>query len=89
MAYKFKNYSGKHKFTGNFIYNSETYEYSLYLPAFDEDTKKEVIDYFGDRKQNGRICLDVDKKVVEAIKIIRTQLYINKKDDGNIDYRIC
>ena len=65
MAYKFKNYSGKHKFTGNFIYNSETYEYSLYLPAFDEDTKNEVINYFGDRRQNGRICLDVDKKVVE------------------------
>ena len=40
MAYKFKNYSGKHKFTGNFTYNSEIYEYSLYLPAFDKDTKQ-------------------------------------------------
>ena len=65
MAYKFKNYAGRHKFTGNFPFNSETYEYTLYLPKFDEATKKEVIDYFGDRKQNGRICLDVDKKAVK------------------------
>lgn len=65
MAYKFKNYSGKHKFTGNFIYNSETYEYSLYLPDFDEDIKREVKDYFGNRMQNGKVCLDVDTSVVE------------------------
>ena len=65
MAYKFKNYSGKNKFTGEFNYGSENYEYSLYLPDFNSSLRKEVIDYFGNRMQNGKSCLDVDKKTVE------------------------
>jgi hypothetical protein len=66
MAYKFKNYSGRHKFTGQFIYDSETYDYSLYLPDFDATLKSEIVNYFGERKQNGKTCLDVDKGTVET-----------------------
>jgi hypothetical protein len=65
MAYKFKNYSGKNKFTGEFNYGSEIYEYSLYLPDFNSSLRTEIVDYFGNRMQNGKTCLDVDKKVVE------------------------
>lgn len=83
MAYKFKNFSGKHKFTGDFIYDGETYEYSLYLPDFDPTLRREIVDYFGTRMQNGKNCLDVDKKTVEEYidnGTLSAYIIINKKD---------
>ena len=64
MAYKFKNYTRnpmKHKFTGEFNFERETYEYTLYVPDFDADLRNEISDYFGNRMQNGSPCLGVTK----------------------------
>ena len=82
MSYKFKNYSGKHKFTGEFDYDGETYEYSLYLPDFDPSLRTEIVDYFGTRMQNGKSCLDLDKKGVEEYidnGTLSAYMVINKK----------
>ena len=64
MAYKFKNNTGKHKFSGTFSYNSLTYEYILYLPDLIDPERSEVITKFGNRMQKGKACLDVDEAVV-------------------------
>jgi len=64
MAYKFKNNTGKHKFSGTFSYNSLTYEYTLYLPDLIDPERSEVITKFGNRMQKGKVCLDVDEAVV-------------------------
>jgi hypothetical protein len=64
MAYKFKNNTGKHKFSGTFSYNSLTYEYILYLPDLIDPERSEVITKFGNRIQKGKVCLDVDEAVV-------------------------
>ncbi len=64
MAYKFKNNTGRHKFTGTFSYNSLNYEYILYLPTFIDPERSEVITKFGNRMQKGKACLDVTEDVV-------------------------
>jgi hypothetical protein len=64
MAYKFKNNTGKHKFSGTFSYNSLTYEYTLYLPDLIDPERSEVITKFGNRMQKSKVCLDVTEDVV-------------------------
>jgi hypothetical protein len=64
MAYKFKNNTGKHKFSGTFSYKSINYEYTLYLPVLVEPERSEVITKFGNRMQKGKICLDINETVV-------------------------
>lgn len=64
MAYKFKNNTGKHKFSGTFSLNSLTYEYTLYLPDLIDPERSEVITKFGNRMQKGKACLDVNEAVV-------------------------
>jgi hypothetical protein len=64
MAYKFKNNTGRHKFTGTFSYKSLNYEYVLYLPDLIDPERSEVITKFGNRMQKGKACLDVDEAVV-------------------------
>lgn len=64
MAYKFKNNTGKHKFSDTFSYNSLTYEYTLYLPTLIDPERSEVITKFGNRMQKGKVCLDVNEGVV-------------------------
>jgi hypothetical protein len=61
MAYKFKNNTGKHKFTGTFGYNSLNYEYILYLPELIDPERSEVIRKFGNRMQKGKACLDISE----------------------------
>jgi len=64
MAYKFKNNTGRHKFTGTFSYNRLNYEYTLYLPDLIDPERSEVITKFGNRIQKGKVCLDVTEAVV-------------------------
>ena len=64
MAFKFKNNTGRHKFTGTFSYKTLNYEYTLYLPDLVERERTEVITKFGNRIQKGKICLDVNEAVV-------------------------
>jgi hypothetical protein len=66
MAYKFKNNTKEQKFNGIFTYNNLTYEYALYLPRFDEkvligNERSEVITKFGNRMQNGKVCLNMNE----------------------------
>ena len=61
MAFKFKNNTGRHKFTGTFSYNSLNYEYTLYLPDFVDPERSEVITKFGNRMQKGKTCLDISE----------------------------
>ena len=64
MAFKFKNNTGRHKFTGTFSYKTLNYEYILYLPTLVDAERSEVITKFGNRMQKGKICLDVNEAVV-------------------------
>jgi hypothetical protein len=64
MAFKFKNNTGRHKFTGTFSYKTLNYEYILYLPTLVDAERSEVITKFGNRTQKGKICLDVNEAVV-------------------------
>ena len=64
MAYKFKNNTGRHKFTGTFGYNTLNYEYTLYLPDLIDPERSEVITKFGNRMQKGKVCLDVNEDVM-------------------------
>jgi len=64
MAFKFKNNTGRHKFTGTFSYKTLNYEYILYLPNLVDPERSEVITKFGNRMQKGKICLDVNEAVV-------------------------
>ena len=64
MAYKFKNNTGRHKFTGTFSYKSLNYEYVLYLPDLIDPERSEVITKFGNRMQKSKVCLDVTEDVV-------------------------
>jgi hypothetical protein len=64
MAFKFKNNTGRHKFTDRFIYKGLNYEYTLYLPILVDTERSEVITKFGNRMQKGKICLDVNETVV-------------------------
>ena len=64
MAFKFKNNTGRHKFTGTFSYKTLNYEYTLYLPTLVDAERSEVITKFGNRIQKGKICLDVNEAVV-------------------------
>jgi hypothetical protein len=64
MAFKFKNNTGRHKFTGTFSYKTLNYEYTLYLPDLVDAERTEVIKKFGNRIQKGKICLDVNEAVV-------------------------
>lgn len=85
-AHKFKNRSNQHKFTGVFPFQSESYEYSLYLPDFDPTLKQEVINYFGNRMQHGTSCLEVDESVVENyIDNDDISAYIIVNEVGNDD----
>jgi hypothetical protein len=78
MAYKFKNNTGKQKLNGTFGYNGLTYEYALYLPLLTElvliePERSEVINAFGNRMQNGKVCLN------RGESLITTHL-----DDGDV-----
>lgn len=64
MAFKFKNNTGRHKFTDRFIYKDLNYEYTLYLPTLIEPERSEVITKFGNRMQKGKVCLDVNEAIV-------------------------
>jgi hypothetical protein len=64
MAFKFKNNTGRHKFTGTFNYKTLNYEYTLYLPDLVDPERSEVITKFGNRMQKGKICLDVNEVIV-------------------------
>jgi len=65
MAFKFKNNTGRHKFTGTFSYKSLNYEYILYLPTLIDPERAEVITKFGNRMQKGKKCLDIDEAYVD------------------------
>jgi hypothetical protein len=64
MAFKFKNNTGRHKFTGTFNYKTLNYEYTLYLPDLIDPERTEVITKFGNRMQKGKKCLDIDEAYV-------------------------
>ena len=64
MAYKFKNNTGRHKFTGEFQFVNLDYEYSLYLPTLIEPERSEVITKFGNRMQKDKVCLDITEEVI-------------------------
>ena len=64
MAFKFKNNTGRHKFTGTFSYKTLNYEYILYLPNLVDPERSEVITKFGNRMQKGKICLDVNEAII-------------------------
>jgi hypothetical protein len=64
MAFKLKNNTGRHKFTGTFSYKNLNYEYTLYLPTLIDPERNEVIAKFGNRMQKGKICLDVNEAIV-------------------------
>jgi hypothetical protein len=64
MAFKFKNNTGRHKFTGTFSYKTLNYEYTLYLPTLIDPERSEVITKFGNRMQKSKVCLDVTEDVV-------------------------
>jgi len=84
MAYKFKNYSGKHKFTGEFRFDNADYEFTLYLPDFDAGLRAEVSNYFGNRMQNGSPCLGVTKADFEEyIDMGYVSAYIIVNQKGN------
>jgi|688.fasta_scaffold48824_7 hypothetical protein len=77
MAFKFKNNTGRHKFTGTFSYKTLTYEYILYLPTLIDPERSEVITKFGNRMQKGKKCLDIDEAyVVECLDIGSISAYI-------------
>jgi len=65
MAFNFKNITGKHKFNGTFELNGIKYEYLLYLPILNSIERNEVIHFFGNRKHNGEICLDLTEEIME------------------------
>ena len=78
MAYKFKNNTGKQKLNGTFTYNKLTYEYALYLPLLTEQVliepeRSEVINAFGNRMQNGKVCLNLNESIITK-----------HLDDGNV-----
>lgn len=83
MVDRFTNYSRKHKFNGEFNFNGIDYEYVLYLPNFSDEEKEEIIQKFGNRMQNGKICLDVDEDTVRHMidtGNISAYIIINEKD---------
>lgn len=64
----FINKTGQTKFQGKFIFNSTEYVYTLYLIPIIRDIPKneqnEIINYFGNRMRDGKICLDVDEDTI-------------------------
>jgi hypothetical protein len=69
MAYNFNNKTKKQKFNGIFTYNNLTYEYALYLPILTkkiliEPERSEVITKFGNRMQNGKLCLNRGESLI-------------------------
>jgi hypothetical protein len=71
MAGNFHNITGKHKFTGTFVYKELDYEYTFYLPEFEPDERTEVISKFGNRMQkdadgNAKFCLDIGEDTIEG-----------------------
>jgi hypothetical protein len=64
MAENFNNVTGKHKFTGTFIYKELDYEYTLYLPRFNSHERLEVISKFGNRMQADKFCLDINEETI-------------------------
>lgn len=85
MAYRFKNFTRnpmKHKFTGEFNFEGDQYEYVLYVPDFNANLRKEISDYFGNRMQNGKPCLGVTKADVEEYidkNIVSAYIIVNQK----------
>jgi hypothetical protein len=78
MAYKFKNNTGKQKLNGTFGHNGLTYQYALYLPLLTEQVliepeRSEVINAFGNRMQNGKVCLNINESIITK-----------HLDDGNV-----
>ena len=63
MAENFNNVTGKHKFTGTFIYKELDYEYTLYLPRFNSHERLEVISKFGNRMLADKFGLDINEDV--------------------------
>ena len=74
MAFKFTNNTGKNKFIGTFGHNGLTYEYILYLPPnIIDPERREIITKFGNRMQNGKVCLNLNESIITK-----------HLDDGNV-----
>lgn len=68
-AIPFINNTNKTKFQGSFHFDSNNYEYTIYLLPIKKRDKKqinEIIDYFGNRQFKGSICLEVDEDAVAS-----------------------
>lgn len=56
----FINNTNKTKFQGSFHFDSNNYEYTIYLLPIKKREKREIINYFGNRQFKGSVCLDED-----------------------------
>jgi hypothetical protein len=59
------NKTNKTKFQGTFYFDSNNYEYTIYiLPIKTNPEMDEIVSYFGNRRFKGLICLGLDEDVI-------------------------
>jgi hypothetical protein len=68
-------------------YRQSRYEYTIYYLPFSSETAKEVIQFFGNRYRDGKLCLDVDESYIsENIQGNKSIAYIKVNEQGYDDY---